>query len=185
MTTDQGAEASTSGLRGQSPDHDGTPTPESGAAPQPPLVITAYGRPITQGSKVSNGARRGVRDANASTLKPWRSTMHEAVLESMRFGRKRVEAPVRVELLFCFDRPASHKGTGRNAGILKDSAPRWPVSRGSGDIDKLARGLLDGLTGPVLKDDSQVCVLAVQKEYLGSTGAMTEPGAFVIVRRMT
>ena len=189
MTTDQGAGASTSGLRGQSPDHDGRTVPESGAAPQPPLIITAYGRPITQGSKVSNGARRGVRDANASTLKPWRSTMHEAVLDYMqRPGRtrlwERIDGPVRVELLFCFDRPASHYGTGSNASIVKDLAPRWPVSRGSGDIDKLARAALDSLvTGGCLLDDSQVVELFARKVWVqdGLQNGLRIPGVRITV----
>lgn len=32
------------------------------------------------------------------------------------------------------------------------------------DIDKLARAVLDGLTGPIVRDDSQIVVLVVDKE---------------------
>lgn len=61
-----------------------------------------------------------------------------------------------VSLTFYLDRPAGHYGTGRNHGTVKRSAPNIPISHRAGDIDKLTRSVLDGLTGALWDDDKQV-----------------------------
>lgn len=70
---------------------------------------------------------------------------------------------VQVKVKFVFTRPKSHFGTGRNAHVLKGTAPEY-VSR-TPDVDKLARAILDGMTGIVFRDDAQVAHLNVWKEY--------------------
>ena len=89
--------------------------------------------------------------------------------------------PVYVEITFFFARPKSHYGTGRNCAKLKDSAPKHCTSSLHGDIDKLCRSTLDGLShrsgGCVLKDDSQVVMLQCSKRYASaheSTGALVQ-----------
>jgi Holliday junction resolvase RusA-like endonuclease len=67
------------------------------------------------------------------------------------FGR---ETPLCVRLDFILARPAS---------LPKRCA--WPVKKP--DSDKLARGVLDALTGAVFADDSQVVQLVVAKQYGG------------------
>lgn len=67
------------------------------------------------------------------------------------------EGPIGVMLTFFFPRPKSHFGSGRNAGKLKASAPEFPITKGRNDLDKLVRLVLDGMTGVVYVDDSQVC----------------------------
>ena len=54
--------------------------------------------------------------------------------------------PVKADIEFVFPRPKSHYGSGKNADVLKPSAPKHCVSRGNGDIDKLSRSTLDGLS---------------------------------------
>ena len=58
----------------------------------------------------------------------------------------------------------------KNADVLKPSAPKYCTSRGNGDIDKLARSTLDGLSvsagGSVLEDDSLVVELNTKKRYV-------------------
>lgn len=44
----------------------------------------------------------------------------------------------------------------------------WPKQRGTGDLDKLTRAILDGITGPVLVDDSQVVRILATKRYENS-----------------
>ncbi len=55
--------------------------------------------------------------------------------------------PVTLKLIFLQTRPKNHYGTGRNAGILKDSSPEYPVMQP--DMDKLNRAIGDALTGIV------------------------------------
>lgn len=70
--------------------------------------------------------------------------------------------PVRVGVLFTFSRPKSHYGTGRNADVLKPSAPLSHIQ--PPDIDKLARLVLDSLEmSGILGNDSHVCALHAHK----------------------
>jgi Holliday junction resolvase RusA-like endonuclease len=73
--------------------------------------------------------------------------------------------PVRVEVTFCFARPANQHVGRRVGGELREDAPPYPANRSVGDIDKLLRAVLDGLTGPVLEDDSQVVSVAATRLY--------------------
>lgn len=157
------------------------------------MLITAYGRPITQGSKTKT--RWGMRDSNGDTLKPWRDNVRSAAMDALRDGpsKKTIGAvdsfdilfgadPVNVNIYFTFARPAGHFGTGRNAGTVKASAPPFPSSHAMGDIDKLARACLDALTDAgVWKDDSQVVFLAARKVWVGSPLALDRPGAQIVV----
>lgn len=92
-----------------------------------------------------------------------------------------ISEPVEVELVFTFLRPQSHFGTRKGEHYLKPTAPQVLVSRGVGDIDKLARAVLDALTGVAIVDDSLVAELHVSKRYsVGAEG----PHTVVRLRRM-
>ena len=73
-----------------------------------------------------------------------------------------------VTLEFYFPRPKSHYRTGRNAHLLRDAAPDYPT--GKPDIDKLARAILDALTGIWWDDDSRVVSLEAVKIYVDPIG---------------
>lgn len=150
----------------------------------PSIVVVAYGRPITQGSKTRN-RYGGVRDDNAKTLKPWREAIKTAALEVMNHA-ERLTCPVSVKATFSFDRPAGHYRTGCNAHLLRDSAPAWPANKGSGDIDKCERAIYDALTDAgVWRDDSQVVENANRKVWAGEhEDALRLPGVRVEVRPM-
>jgi crossover junction endodeoxyribonuclease RusA len=80
--------------------------------------------------------------------------------------------PVALLAVFSLPRPKGHYRTGRNAHLLKESAPNFPAGRP--DLDKLLRALLDGLTaGGAWLDDSQVAQLAATKEW-GQPGCRIE-----------
>ena len=70
-------------------------------------------------------------------------------------------SPVRVELLFYFNKPKTVK---RMHMSVKP------------DIDKLSRSVLDCLSGRIIKDDSQVIILNARKEYTDQS-----PGVLVRV----
>lgn len=148
------------------------------------LVIIAYGKPVTQGSKVRT--RWGMRDDNTATLRPWREAVKTAALEVMQ-AHDRYIGPVTVRIVFCFDRPAHHYRTGRNAHLLRDAAPAFPFNRGSGDTDKLTRACFDALTDAgVWKDDAQVVDVRARKVWAGEHElALHIPGVAIGVTATT
>jgi len=71
--------------------------------------------------------------------------------------------PLRVDLRLCFGRPKGHYGTGRNKGLLKQSAPKWHTSKP--DRDNADKIILDCLSGVFFRDDKQVCAGEIIKQY--------------------
>lgn len=145
-----------------------------------PLRVTAYGKPTTQGSMKSYG-RGPLVHSNDARLRPWRLTIAYACAEACaEAGWRRNDGPLVVSATFYVDRPASHYGSGKNAGVVKASAPNYPHTRSSGDLDKLVRALLDAVTecGSVWVDDSQVSSLIASKTYVEGDG---RPGVSLMV----
>lgn len=69
---------------------------------------------------------------------------------------------VAVDVVFTFARPKNHYGTGRNADVIKESAPEHHIQ--APDSDKLSRLTLDALEmAGVVRNDSQVCRLTIDK----------------------
>ena len=130
------------------------------------------GVPVPQGSKtVFNG--RAV-DANAKKLKPWRRAVCAAAASAA--GDRVLEGPVVVTAKFVLPRPKGHFGTGRNAGTLRASSPRFPGVKP--DLDKLLRALLDGVTDSgAWTDDSLVVGVHASKVYADHE----QPGVQVMV----
>jgi len=140
------------------------------------LVIRVKGHPAPQGSKryFPNGGMREM----SKNVAPWREAVRADTREALNGGQGLLTGPVFVGLAFYLPRPKGHYGTGRNAGVVKDSAPSRPC--GKPDIDKLARSTLDGLKfGGAFGDDAQVVALATTKWYCGYGQA---PGAQITVR---
>ncbi len=131
----------------------------------------APGRPRTKGSVHAFLSGKGNiirKDSNPNT-KAWAGVVsHAAAVAGVALGNGE---SVRVSAEFFFARPKSHYGSGRNADKLKASAPARPTSKSVGDIDKLARAVLDALTGVAYKDDSQVTCLSASKFYLEPVNA--------------
>ena len=112
------------------------------------------GTPIPQGSKtamVVNG-RAVMFEANKKH-KAWRDHV-KATVGSLETPSTN---PVRVELIFTFERPKTVK---REHMSVKP------------DLDKLSRSVLDAITGGIVKDDSQVIILNARKEYGDKAGVL-------------
>jgi Holliday junction resolvase RusA-like endonuclease len=75
--------------------------------------------------------------------------------------RKPTAEPVAVRMVAIFARPQSHLTA---AGVLRAGAPDRP-GRNCGDVDNLAKGVLDALNGIAWDDDSQVVDLRVIKAF--------------------
>ena len=142
------------------------------------ISIRVVGIPAPQGSKTLT--RWGAMIEASKKVKPWRTDVKAAALNCYSSGA--LNLPVKAEMEFVFPRPKSHYGTGKNADVLKPSAPKYCVSRGNGDIDKLSRSTLDGLSvsagGSVLEDDSLVVELNTKKRYVKKNEL---PGAYIAI----
>lgn len=134
------------------------------------IAFTVIGKPQAKGAHTSFVPRRGdgsiVTRSNGAPMvvtkdsNPAQKASQEEVARCALAARVAADVglwdgPALVERRYYFTRPVGHYGTGRNAGILRDSAPAYPLTTG-GDIDKLDRLLFDALTGTVLRDDKQI-----------------------------
>lgn len=130
------------------------------------VTFFVAGIPIPQGSKTAYvvKGRAVLADANGKKLKPWRKEITRVARASW-FDRPQVTGPVRVDLVFVFERPASVKRR------LPSVAP---------DLDKLVRAIGDGVTDAgIWKDDGQVIRIVAEKVY------GTAPGVHVSVSEMS
>lgn len=140
------------------------------------LTLWVDGVPVPQGSKaarVVNG-RAQLFDHGSSQLAGWRKAVR-AEATVWWGGRSPMVDAVAVQLRFVTMRPASARRR------------QWPGVRP--DVDKLARAVLDALTGVVWADDSQVVRLLATKEYRQALQGPTElpgngPGVAIVVRAM-
>ena len=111
--------------------------------------------PAPQGSKRHVGGGRMIE--SSAKVKPWREAVRQ---EALATGAPMAAGPVFVQLTFRFIRPKGHLNT---QGNLRQSAPIEHIKRP--DLDKLVRSTLDGLTGALFTDDSQVAFMVASKEY--------------------
>lgn len=142
------------------------------------------GTPKPQGSKkifFNHKTGKAVMvEAAGDPLKKWRkrvaeeASVHyfsEPVHSASEFPSEPVHSAsepftkcVRVSLIFRLKRPKSHYRTGKFSDVLKEEHVATRHGKRP-DADKLARAVLDGLTGVVFVDDSQVFDLSVLKTW--------------------
>ena len=131
------------------------------------LNISVLGRPSPQGSKRHVG---GGRFIEASKYLPaWRKEITTAAVKIMQDeGWETIADPVHLEVVFYLERPAT---------IPQEKRP-WPIK--PPDLDKLVRGVCDGLTdAAVWTDDDLVVKLTASKQYADTR----EPGASITIER--
>lgn len=157
------------------------------------LTFTVAGLPAPQGSKrgyVVNG--RAVMVESSKRVKPWREAVKQAALDARDDWRvgwfndhwQPLRGALMLTVVYTLPRPKSHYRTGRNAHLLRDSAPKWPT--GKPDGDKLDRATLDALTDAgCWVDDAQVAVRLSVKSYPDvHPKARTTPGAYIRISRL-
>jgi Holliday junction resolvase RusA-like endonuclease len=93
-----------------------------------------------------------VTDDSGKKGKTWRADIQAAAREA--YDGPLLDGALDILVTFYRARPKSHYRTGKNADLLKDSAPRYPTARP--DATKLLRAVEDALTGIIWVDDSLI-----------------------------
>lgn len=109
-------------------------------------IVFIPGNPAPQGSKRHLG--NGIMVESSKAVKPWRVDVAWTVRE---YFPTPLDGAVRLELEFVMPRPKS---------APKRSTP--PAVKRP-DLDKLARAVMDAITGVVVADDSQIIELVASK----------------------
>lgn len=142
--------------------------------------IVIPGDPAPKGSMkcVGQKGRHQLVEDNPAT-KEWRTLLAYWIRrkwpDDQHAGKHQ---PLGVDVTFVVPRPPGHYGTGRNAGIVKASAPIHPATQaaGSGDVDKLLRLVLDAVQDTdVLPNDAQVVEALARKRYPRETDDPPDP----------
>lgn len=136
------------------------------------IEFVVLGNPVTQGSMkaFAHGGRAFVTHNTGGKLQAWRHAVSDEARKARESAQtEMLDGPVVVEVEFRMAKPKS--------------APKrretWPIGARSGDLDKLARAVLDALTGVIFLDDSQVIALRVTKEW-GPPGATVRISALAL-----
>lgn len=110
------------------------------------IAFFVPGKPAPQGSKRHVG--HGVMVESSKAVKPWRI---EVMWAARAACRTPLDGPVAVDLAFVMPRPKSAPKRSTPPAIKRP------------DVDKLARAILDAVTGVVVADDSQIVRLVATK----------------------
>lgn len=146
------------------------------------IQFTVVGQARPAGSKVSGVAYRKdasgksvpvtkddgrivtfTKDSSGDKGAAWRADVREACARVLPEGFAPLTGPLRVTLAFYVERGKGHYRSGRNAHLLRDSAPAYPTTRP--DVLKLARAIEDALTKIAYVDDSQIVLETISKEF--------------------
>lgn len=140
-----------------------------------PIKFCILGKPQTAGSKRAfplkrrdgspvlrpNGTQAiAMVDDNPET-KNWQRAVAEAAREA--YQGELLTGPLAAVFTFYRVRPRGHYGSGRNAHVLKESAPKYPATKP--DALKQARAIEDALTGVLYVDDAQIVREFLAKEW--------------------
>jgi Holliday junction resolvase RusA-like endonuclease len=137
-------------------------------------AVRVPGTPAPKGSMIPGITKDGrlfVREDNKAT-KPWRDKVCAAGLLLKQRAGGTILGPVGIDVTVTVERP-------------RTVDRQWPTvnrSKGGGDIDKLARTVLDGLQDSgVIGDDAQVVELVARKCYPDSPcpDRLDRPGAVI------
>ncbi|MFD5899092.1 RusA family crossover junction endodeoxyribonuclease [Streptomyces sp. NPDC060366] len=146
------------------------------------LTIVVHGRPAPQGSKKYAGHRRNAASGRISAVlveqskrvKPWRALVTSATYDAVLNDRQMYEpldGPIEAEIVFTVLKPTTAPKRKRT----------WPITRHSGDIDKLIRSTFDGIAdAEAVADDSRIIRVTATKAYPGEhPDALDQPGAII------
>lgn len=123
---------------------------------------------ISRDAKGNERAHVTVTDTKNKELAKRAKVIQAAVIElgmEEGFEMPHPDQPLAVICTFYKPRPrTTHYGSGRNACVLKDSAPAYPIS--APDATKLWRGFEDALTSVLWHDDARVVGQFISEEFV-------------------
>lgn len=122
---------------------------------------------IRRDQKGNEHAEVTVSDTNSSKLKVRAREIQEQVREAARLVGFQIpdkDQPLAVTCTFYKPRKKNQYGTGRNADVLKETAPAFPIA--APDATKLWRGFEDALTGHLWHDDSRVVGQGIWEDWV-------------------
>ncbi|NUT31495.1 MAG: RusA family crossover junction endodeoxyribonuclease [Hamadaea sp.] len=149
-------------------------------------TVKVHGVPAPQGSKNAfrNQYTGRIQQVESSKkVKPWRADVRAAA-EGLCLSTP-LDEPLLLDMVFTFMRPKGHYGSGRNAGVVRASAPSRP--HGKPDLSKLARSTEDALTSAgVYRDDARIVEYGrLAKVWAGEDpDALDRPGALIRIYRL-
>lgn len=142
------------------------------------FLITIPGRPAPKGSLKCVGGRGKNRHQlveDNENSDPWRLEVVRWLKSHGKEYRAVKGQPLGAEVTFTLPRPKGHYRTKRNpdtgvvavTGEVKPAyVDAWPVNRGTYDVDKLIRLILDALQdAQLMPDDAAVCDLTTRKRF--------------------
>lgn len=155
------------------------------------VVLEVTGYPAPQGSKKAwvNKAtgRAQMTESSAGKIQLWRQDVKGAAngYVGSREGTgdpfATLSGALEVRVCFRFPRPKSHYRTGKHSHLLRENAPLFPITRATGDNDKLCRATFDALVvAGLFADDAQVAGMTSWKTY-ADAGL---PGATITIRTL-
>lgn len=152
------------------------------------VTITVHGTPAPQGSKRAFAVRGkggvptgkvAVIESSHDRVKSWRQAVIDEVRAELTLDGP-LRGPLELTIAFWLKRPKGHYRTGKNAHLLRESAPLHPA--GIPDLSKLVRSTEDALTAVGLwADDAQVVTCSAAKVWCPRDHA---PGAYITVREI-
>lgn len=156
------------------------------------ITIFVPGVPAPGGSKTASVIRRKggaivtrangspmviVRDAGGKKNASWKEACK--VFGCQAYKGPPLDGPLQATVVFAMPRPKHHFRTGKRAGELLDTAPRWHTAKP--DATKLWRSTEDALTGIFWTDDAQIVKQEISKRYMS---AGERPGASIQLTRL-
>lgn len=97
-----------------------------------------------------------LQDSSGTAGTNWRADIRAACAAALDHAHELADGPLAVRVTFSHPGPAGRYGSGRNAGVLKPTAARYPHASKLADGTKLARALEDALTSLLWVDDRRV-----------------------------
>lgn len=101
----------------------------------------------------------GVYDEQGEIIKQFKSFLKSKLPNNYEL----ITGAIFCQLWYGIGRPKSHYGIGRNEGVLKKSAPKYPLT--IPDIDNYEKFVFDCCNGVIWKDDKQVVACFHEKKY--------------------
>jgi Holliday junction resolvase RusA-like endonuclease len=116
----------------------------------------ASGKRVPVPRENGKGFKTFTKDSSGEAGESWRSDVRDAAMAAFGSDLSLLDCPLALEARFFTARPKSHYGTGKNAGVLKPSAPPHPAQSQMPDGSKLTRALEDALNALVWADDKRI-----------------------------